>query len=140
MANPLHRLKFLPWRSLFLLSGLVTLIVIGLDLFIWLGYNYSPPFRKALSILYGPTLGIVVDWAVVVGVGALAVYLLKKVFPNVIITSAVLWALVLCLAVCLVVRSLLFIPPDELVNLSQNEAQLIGIAIGVFWKGRPYWR
>ena len=90
MANPLKRLKFLPWRSLFLLSGLVTLIVIGLDLLILLGYNYSPPFRKALSILYGPTLGIVVDWAVVVGVGALAVYLLKKVFPNVIITSAVL--------------------------------------------------
>ena len=140
MANPLKRLKFLPWRSLFLLSGLVTLIVIGLDLLILLGYNYSPPFRQALKILYGPTLGIVVDWAVVVGVGALAVYLLKKVFPNVIISTAVLWALVLCLAICLVVRSLLPEPPDMLVSLSQNEAQLIGIAIGVFWKGRPYWR
>lgn len=140
MANPLRRLKFLPWRSLFLLSSLVTLIVIVLDFFVWIGYNYSGSVRQALSILYGPLLGIVVDWAVVIGVGALAVYLLPKVFPKVIINTSVLWALVLCLAVCLVLRSLLPIPPDELVSLYSNEAQLLGIVIGVFWKGRPYWR
>lgn len=140
MANPLRRLKFLPWRSLFLLSSLVTLIVIVLDLFLWLGYNYSPAIKSAMSLLYGPTLGILVNFAVVVGVGALAVYLLEKIFSKTIVSIPVLWALVLCLAVCLLMRSLLSTPPDILVNLDDGEVQLIGIAIGVFWKGRPYWR
>lgn len=140
MSNPLRRLKFLPWRSLFLLSSLVTLIVIILDFLVWIGYNYYPPVRQALSILYGPILGVLVDWGFVVGVGTLAVYLLEKISPNVIINTAVLWALVLCLAVCLVLRALLPVPPDELVNLYNNEVQLLGIVIGVFWKGRPYWR
>jgi uncharacterized membrane protein len=81
-------------------------------------------------------MGILVDFAFVVGIGALAVYLLEK-FYRLSVNTAVLWALVLCLAVCLVVKSLLPIP-DVLVKF--NEIQLMGIAIGVFWKGRPYWR
>jgi len=140
MANPLHRLKFLPWRSLFLISSLVTLIFIVLDLFLTLGYNFSPAIARVINLLYGGSLGVLVQFGVVVGVGALAVYLLEKLFPNVMLNTAVLWALVLCLVVCLLLRSLLPIPPDVLVNLDDNQVQLMAIVIGVFWKGRPYWR
>ena len=104
MGNPLQRLKYLPWRSLFLLSSPIAAIVTAIDF--------------------------------LVGIGALAVYLLEK-FYRLSINTAVLWALVLCLAVCLIIKSLLPIP-DVLVKF--NEIQLMGIAIGVFWKGRPYWR
>jgi hypothetical protein len=140
MANPLHRLKFLPWRSLFLISSLVTLIFIVLDLFLTLGYNSSPAIARVINLLYGGSLGVLVQFGVVVGVGALAVYLLEKLFPNVMLNTSVLWALVLCLVVCLLIRSLLPIPPDVLVNLDDNQVQLMGFVIGVFWKGRPYWR
>jgi ABC-type transport system involved in multi-copper enzyme maturation permease subunit len=140
MSNPLRRLKFLPWRSLFLLSALVTLIVIFLDLLFTLGYNLSPAIERVLTLLYAPPFGVLVRFAVVIGVGALAVELLERLFSNVVISIAVLWTLVFCLALCLVLRALLPIPPDVLVNLYNNEVQLLGIVIGVFWKGRPYWR
>lgn len=137
MTNPLRRLKFLPWRSLFLLSSLITLIVIVLDLLLTLGYKQSLAIRRALYLLYAPPLGILVNLAVIVGIGALAVYLLEKLYPKVIVNAATLWALVLCLAVCLAVKSL-FVVPNVLVNF--DETQLIGMMVGVFWKGRPYWR
>ena len=138
MANPLRRLKFLPWRSLFLISSLVTLIVIVVDFLIAIGYTYSPAIRQALNLLYAPTLGIIVDFGLIVGIGALAVYLLEKLYPNLSINTAILWALVLCLALALVVKSLLPLP--KALVISFNEIQLMGIVIGVFWKGRPYWR
>lgn len=139
MSNPLRRLKFLPWRSLFLLSGLVTLIVIVIDLLLIISYDLSPALAQAIGLMYGGSLGILVQFAGVVGVGALAVYLLEKFFSNVSVNTGVLWALVFCLTVCLVVRA--FVPiPERVVSLYNNEMQLIAIIIGVFWKGRPYWR
>ena len=137
MTNPLRRLKFLPWRSLFLVSLLVTLIVTVLDFLIAVGYTYSGAIKQALNLLYAPTLGIIVDFAIVVGIGALAVYLLEKLYKF-SINSAILWALVLCLSVCLLVKSLLPLPRVLVINF--NEIQLMGILIGIFWKGRPYWR
>lgn len=136
MANPLQRLKYLPWRSLFLLSSLISVIVTVLDYLVVIGYNYSAAIQQALTLLFKGPMGILVSVAIPVGIGALAVYLLEKLY-RFRINTAVLWALVLCLAVCLVVKSLLPIP-NALVEM--NEIQLIGIAIGVFWKGRPYWR
>jgi hypothetical protein len=74
--------------------------------------------------------------AAAVGVGALAVYLLKRFYPQVLINTASLWALIPCLLLFLFIKSLLPIP--GLVNLTYP--QLLGIIVGVFWKGRPYWR
>lgn len=133
MMDPLRRLKFLPWLLLLQVSTLTTLIVAVLDFLLALEYTQS----RALSLLYSPPLGILVTFAVAVGIGALAVYLLERLYRQVTINTATLWALVLCLAVCLVLKSLLPIPAF-IVNL--NETQLIFIIIGVFWKGRPYWR
>lgn len=137
MTNPLRRLKFLPWRSLFLVSMLVTVIVTALDFLITVGYTYSSAIKQALNLLYAPTLGIIVDFAIVVGIGALAVYLLEKLYKF-SINSAILWALVLCLSVCLLVKTLLPLPRVLVINF--DEIKLIGILVGIFWKGRPYWR
>lgn len=139
MSNPLRRLKFLPWRSLFLLSSLVTLIVVVIDFLFIVSYDLSPALARGISLMYGGSLGVLVQFAGVVGVGVLAVYLLEKFFANITANTGVLWALVFCLTVCLVVRSFLPIP-ERLVSIYNNETQLIAIIIGVFWKGRPYWR
>ncbi|OWY66748.1 peptide chain release factor 1 [cyanobacterium TDX16] len=139
MSNPLRRLKFLPWRSLFLLSSLVTLIVVVIDFLFLVGYDLSPALARVINLMYSGSLGVLVQFAGVVGVGVLAVYLLEKFFANITANASVLWALVFCLTLCLVVRS--FLPvPARLVNIYNNETQLIAIVIGVFWKGRPYWR
>lgn len=138
MRDSLRRLKFLPWRSLLQVSALTTLIVAVLEFLLTLGYTRTSVIRQALSILYAPPLGILVTFATAIGVGAMAVYLLERLYRQVIINTASLWALVLCLAVFLVLKSLLRILPPVLVDLS--EIQLIGIVLGVFWKSRPYWR
>ncbi len=66
----------------------------------------------------------------------LAVIILEW-YRQVIINVSVLWALILCLALALVVKSLLPLPA---VLVGLDEIQLITIVVGVFWKGRPYWR
>ncbi len=136
MTDPLRRLKFLPWRSLIQVSALTTLIVVVLEFLLALGYTQTSVIRGTLSILYAPPLGLLMIIAAAVGVGALAVYLLERLYRQMVINTASLWALVLCLAVFLFLKSLLL--PSVLVDLSQ--IQLVGIILGVFWKGRPYWR
>lgn len=75
--------------------------------------------------------------ATAVGIGALAVYLCERWLPQVLLNTSSLWALVLCLLLGLVLKSLLPLP-SLLLDLSQFT--LVGVIVGVFWKGRPYWR
>lgn len=137
MKNPLWRLKFLPWLSLAQVSALNILIVIILEFVIWIGATRSYPINRALIFLYSPPLGIIVSLAISLGIGALAVYLLERVYRRVIINTATLWALTLCLFIGLVVKSLLPVP-GFLLNL--EEIQVICMIVGVFWKSRHYWR
>jgi len=76
--------------------------------------------------------------AAAIGLGALAVYLLERQCTQVSINSSNLWALVPCLLLTLWLKSLL--PLDSFGLLSLSESVLIGIIVGIFWKGRPYWR
>ncbi|NJL20421.1 MAG: hypothetical protein HC895_05705 [Leptolyngbyaceae cyanobacterium SM1_3_5] len=57
-------------------------------------------------------------------------YFHRHIFLNV----GVLWALVLCVMLSLLLKSLL------LPTLLSGQLALVGIALGVFWKGRRYWR
>lgn len=136
MTDPLRRLQYLPWRSLLQVSGLTVIIVTLLELLLSLGTLHSPLIRNTLSLLFAPPLGILIFVAAAVGVGALGVYLLERFYPQIFINRASLWALIPCLLLFLLLKSLLPIP--GLVNLTYP--QLLGIIVGVFWKGRPYWR
>ncbi|MBW4573972.1 MAG: peptide chain release factor 1 [Aphanothece sp. CMT-3BRIN-NPC111] len=137
MTDPLRSLKYLPWRSLLEVAAIATLIVVALEFILGLGYAQSNLIRQALSILYARPLGLLVNVAVAFGVGVLAVYLLERLYKRVIINNGSLWALVPCLALLLLVKSLLPVQPI-LVDLDQT--QLMGILVGIFWQGRPYWR
>lgn len=137
MTAPMRSLKFLPWRSLLQVSALTTVIVVILEFILGLGYKQSDLIRRFLFLLWARPLGLLTTIAVGVGVGALAVYLLELFFKQVFINSASLWALVLCLVVLLILKSLL---PVSHFLVRLDEARFLGIVIGVFWKGRPYWR
>lgn len=137
MANPLRRLKFLPWRSLLQVSTLTTLIVIVLEFFLTLGFIQSAVIKSTLSFMYAGSLSLLITFATAIGVGAMAVYLLERFYKQVIINSPSLWALVLCLALLFLLKSLIPVMP---ILISLDQFQLIGIILGVFWKGRPYWR
>lgn len=132
MSHPLRRLKLLPWRSLFLVAALAIVIAVALDFLVALGYTYSPIIRNVLSSPFASWIAA----AAGVGIGALAVIILER-YRQVIVNVSVLWALILCLALALVVKSLLPLPA---VLVGLDEIQLITIVVGVFWKGHPYWR
>ena len=137
MSNFLRRLKLLPWREMLQIAALVNCIVIGLELFLAWGFTQSRVIRNILTLLYSPYLGILIPIAAAVGMGALAVYFLEYWNQQFLLNRTNLWVLVLCVLLGLVLKSFLPIPA---LLASLSEAALIGVTVGVFWKGRPYWR
>jgi hypothetical protein len=137
VSNFLQRLKLLPWREMLQISALVNCILVGLELFLVWGWIQSEVFGKIFTLLFGSPLGILIPLAIAVGMGALAVYFLEYWQQHFLLNRISLWVLVLCVLLGLVLKSFLPIP-DNLASLS--ETALIGVTVGVFWKGRPYWR
>ena len=137
MSNPLGRLKNLPWQELLQIAALTNLIAIALELFLGWGFTQSPIVRNILNLLYGSYLGVLIPVATAVGMGALAVYIFEQRQQKFLLNTSSLWALVVCLLLGLAFKSLLPVPAF-LADLSRTT--LIGIVVGVFWKGRPYWR
>lgn len=137
MSNFLRHFKLLPWREMLQISALVNSIVVGLELFLAWGFIQSQLFRNVLKLLFGSSLGMLIPFAIAVGMGALAVYFLEYWQQQFLLNRISLWFLVFCILLGLLLKSFLPIPPF-LASLS--ETALIGVAVGVFWKGRPYWR
>jgi len=137
MRNPLQRLKYLPWLPLSLTAFATALITFVVETILRIGIEYSPVIQRAFVVLFSPPLGLFTVFALSFGIGALAVYWLEKVYPQVVINTGVLWALVLCVIVAFFLKSLLPLP----VNLiTPGQFVIVGMLVGVFWKGRPYWR
>ncbi len=143
MANPLRQLKYLPWTSLIIVSSMTLIIVTTLELVLGLTYNQLNEgtqitiVRILAATLYSPLLSLFTISAIGGGIGALAVFLLETLKKQVFINAGVLWALILCLTVSLIIRN--YIPiPAFLTNV--NQLQLVGMILGVFWKGKRYWR
>jgi len=136
MNDPLRSLKLLPWRSLLKYAAITTAIATALDLLLLLALVYLVPLRKMFLIILAPPLGILIAFALALGIGALAVYLTERQ-REFMINASNLWGLVACLILCFWIKSLLPIP-SVIVKIS--ELTLLGIILGVFWKGRPYWR
>ena len=137
MLDPLRRLKYLPWRSLALLTVVTLAIVAVIEIAIGLSYTHLSLVQAALNILFGPPWAVLMLLAAGFGIGVLAVFLLEAKWQHLAINAGVLWALVLCLILGSALRSLIPLP-TILVNPGQT--QFMGFIVGVFWRGRPYWR
>jgi len=133
----MYRLRSLPWRSLLEVSGITTAVAIVLEIIIGLGVTQSAAIREMLQFLYTPPLGMIITLMAAAGFGVLGVYILERFYPQVLINNSSLWALVPCLALTLGLKSLLPLP---FVLVSLSYANLFAVLVGVFWKGRPYWR
>lgn len=131
----MHRMKYLPWRSLFSVSAIATLLIIIIEFTIGVAYSH-PAFQRTLNLLFSPPLGLLIPLAASVGLGAMAVYFIERFYPKLSINNGILWSLILCLIVLVFFKSLVF--PAILIDADM--IQLVGIVVGVFWKGRPYWR
>ncbi|MCT7951909.1 peptide chain release factor 1 [Ancylothrix sp. C2] len=137
MINPFERLKHLPWLSLLQVAAIVTAFASVLEFIIALSATQFAPIQSSLRLLYSPPLGIILPLLTAAGVGALSVYILERFFREVYIDRSSLWALVPCFVLTVLLKSLLPLP-SFLVGFSQPE--IVSIIVGIFWKGRPYWR
>lgn len=143
MNNPLRRLKYLPWRSLFIIAGITFVIVIAIELLLGLVFSQLDEGTQLQIVnilrvtLYSPALSLLTVGAIGAGIGALAVFLLETLENRISINVSVLWSLILCLVIGLIIRNYLPIPA---LLTDVNQIQLVGIILGVFWKGRRYWR
>lgn len=137
MINPFERLKHLPWLSLLQVATLVTIFVSVVELLIALAITKIVPIQRSFQLLYSPPLGIVIPLITAAGVGALSVYVLERFFREVYIDRSSLWALVPCFILTLLLKSILDFP-SFLITFSQT--QIMCLIVGIFWKGRPYWR
>uniref|UniRef100_A0ACD5GN00 Uncharacterized protein n=1 Tax=Desertifilum tharense IPPAS B-1220 TaxID=1781255 RepID=A0ACD5GN00_9CYAN len=90
----------------------------------------------ALSLVRDGVLGAIMQFLVSIGIGALAVYLLERWQGVAILSASTLWALVPCVMLVLFLKSLL-IPSAFFLEVSRMT--LVGVVVGIFWKGRPYW-
>lgn len=137
MNDPWYRFKSQPWQALLKVSALTIAIVIVLEQLLLLAVAYSQLFQRSLSLLFFFPLNIILPLAAAVGIGALSVYICDRWQRFIFLNAGSLWALVLCLALGLLLKSWLPIP-SLLVDFSYYS--VIGMLVGVFWKGRPYWR
>lgn len=137
MFDPLRRLKYLPWVPLLQVALITVLIAIAADLLLTQALRV-PVILTLLTQLFNSPLAILLYLGAAFALGALAIVILERWFRQVIINSSSLWALVGCLAVWLLLRSWLPIPP--ILSPGFSLESIVCVALGVFLKGKSYWR
>ena len=133
-----HHFKFLPWRSLIGMTLLTFAIVSVIDFGLSWGFESSSLLQGILTGVFTFPGSLLAMVGVGMGIGALAVLLLETLRPRLPVQVSTLWAFILCLLVGLWVKTLLHLPGLLVIGFSQS--LLVGLVLGVFWKGRRHWR
>lgn len=137
MNDPLRRIASQPWKELFLVAFATVIAVSVIDyLLIWLIVNVAS-VQESVSFLFSSPLQILIPLAVAAGIGVLGVSIAEQ-FPRYIyLTAGSLWAFVLCLAIALALKG--FLSLDGFL-VSFSYPAMLGMMVGVFGKGRRFWR
>ncbi|AFZ42767.1 hypothetical protein PCC7418_0538 [Halothece sp. PCC 7418] len=137
MNDPLRGFKSQPWKPLFLVALITIAIASAIDYLLIFLISNLPALQQSISIVLSPPLGILLPLAAAAGVGVLGVIVCDYFQSQIFLNAGSLWALVLCLLIILGLTNLLPLP-SFLVSLSYPT--FLGMMVGVFWKGRYYWR
>jgi len=130
------RLRSFPWLVLIQMAALAVLLAVILDVLLVLLLTEVGLLRSLILpwLTFSPPI---TQFLVGAGVGALTVDLFERLHPETRLTAGLLWALVLCVAICLGLRTL-FPLPRFLVGL--DYAQFVGLLVGISYRGQRYWR
>lgn len=133
----MNSLKYLPWRSPFLVAILAVLTMKAIDFILWKSFDYaaSSGFAELLSTKIGNLLFLFCEGLAVGGFGVLYLERIGRVGP---IYTSTLWTLVLCLFLSLWLGT--YLPMKGLGLVDISEVHVMSLILGVFWRGRPYWR
>lgn len=134
----MNTLKYLPWRSLFLASILAVVVMKAIDLLAARSVLHLGNSSALAQLLITPAGYILLFVCGGLALGGLGVSFLERLAANGPIYASTLWALVLCLLISAAIATYFPIDGLGLAGLSQPHAMTI--IVGVFWRGKPYWR
>jgi hypothetical protein len=124
-------LKRLPWRSLLLSTALAIIAIKIIEFVLSQGFVLAPTFFGWISTPLG---GLFLDLGGGLAFGRFGVLFLQRLErfnANYIPTR---WGLVLCLLIAFLICSQIVVGPILLI--AETPVHLIGVLVGVFWKGR----
>ncbi|WP_404784277.1 hypothetical protein [Altericista sp. CCNU0014] len=134
----MNSLKYLPWRSLFLASLLGVVAVKIADAIAGSAVNRLDSHSALIGLLLTRSGFTLIYACAGLAVGSLGVFFLERFERGSSIYSSTLWALVLCLLVGLWLFQHLDIAGLSLVEI--HYIHILGTIVGVFWRGKRYWR
>ncbi len=137
MRNPLWRLKSLPWITLLQAAGLAVAIATVGDILLvqvlnWLLSGVTGGLMPIVQLVL-----LVLPVAVGYAIGALTLAVMERLFRQVYLDTAVLWALIPCVALVLFLKGTLPLPGFF---VAMSYPQLVGVLLGVFVTGKRHWR
>jgi hypothetical protein len=130
--------KQLPWGSLCLSSLLAVVVVRGIDFFLMRGLPHLDKTSALGQLLVTPAGYMLLLLCGGLAMGGLGVAFLERMERISPIYVSTLWGLVLCLFISLWLVNLL--PMGGLGLSMLTQLHLPVIVVGVFWRGKPYWR
>ncbi len=137
MRNPFWRLKSLPWASLLQVAALVVLLATAADLLLAQAFGILTRGLAGPLLPFLRLLLLILPLAAGFGMGALGLVILERLFRQIYLDTAVLWALVPCILLLLFLKSFLPIPT---LLVSAGYPQLVGSILGIFVIGKRHWR
>jgi hypothetical protein len=124
-------LKRLPWRSLLLSTALAIIAIKLIEFVLSQGFIFAPAFFSWTTTSLG-SLFLDLGGGLAFGrIGVLFLQRFERFSANYIPTR---WGLVLCLLISFLICSQIVVGPILLI--AETPVHLIGVLVGVFWKGR----
>jgi hypothetical protein len=131
-----NSLKYLPWRSLCWVAILAVITLKVVDFV--LGQSLLYPGSAFLNLLITPAGSMLLLLCEGLALGACGVLYLERWGRTGPIYASVLWALAFCLLISLWLAS--YLPISGLGLEKISEYQVMSLIVGVFLRGRSYWR
>jgi hypothetical protein len=130
----------IPWSETMQVAIVTVAVVVVLEQLLILGLTVMPATAAdliATTLTGGDRISFLLNLAIDGAIGALAVLLYERWQVMIRLNGNILWALVGCLILALFIRSAL---PLQIVVCELSQLSAIALLLGVFWKGRPYWK
>jgi hypothetical protein len=130
--------KQLPWGSLCLSALLAVAVVRVIDFILMRGLSHLDKTSTLGQLLITPSGYMFLLLCGGLTIGGLGVAFLERMEQISPIYASTLWGLVLCLFISLWLVDLIPLGGLGLSTLTQHHLPVI--VVGVFWRGKPYWR
>jgi len=137
MNKPLFKFSLTTWRSLFLTALLATFVSILIDIILIFCLAQVQAIMQLSQVVFNSPIGVIIPLIAAFGLGILSVNLWEKTQPKLPLQPPILLALVICVFIGLFMKSLL---PISFLLAQFSYHSFLGLTVGIFWRGRRYWR